>query len=115
MKRHPARSASRAPRRVEARPVDVVRPSDPATPFLSCHSARMQVAARDGRARLDAAHTRFENGELSTERFAGELDPTVYERFAASARQVVLAQVAAWLGMFSFFVPHPPKFRGDRD
>ena len=105
MKRHPVKTGARATRRVEPRAVDVVPAATPAMPFVSFRYARMQITAHDGRAQVKAMHTRFENGALTTERFAGELDPAVYGQLVTSAQRLVLAQATSWLRAFSFFLP----------
>jgi hypothetical protein len=115
MKRPLAKAAARTPRRAKHHPIDVVTRAASASPFLAFRYARMEISARDGRADVNATHTLFENGTLTTERLAGEVDRAVYERIIASAEQAVLAQAASWLRAFSFFLPLPPTSRDDRD
>ncbi len=114
MERPPAKAAPRTPRRVDRESVDVVRPRAHATPFVTFRYARLEIAARDARAHVNAMHTRLENGTLTTERFAGEVDPAFYERLVASVQRLVLAQATSWLRAFSFFLPPSPDSR-DRD
>lgn len=114
MKRSPAKAAPRTPRRVERQSVDVVRPAALGMPFVTFRYARMEIVAREGRAHVNATHTRFEKGTLTTERFAGEVDPAFHERLVASAQRLVLAQATSWLRAFSFFLP-PPSGSRDRD
>jgi hypothetical protein len=104
MKNLPVKSSRRAARRREEAPLEV-EPVRERGPFLTFHYAYTEITASVDRAQVRRRTTRFEDGRLSSEAFEGTLERGAYDALVRDLQRAVLEQQAAFLRMFTPFLP----------
>ena len=64
---------------------------------------------------MKSGNTRLEDGKLSSEAFAGELERSAYEQMVSQAQHHFLGQTAVMTKALSWLPPFSEKHRPDRD
>ena len=113
MTKHSVKLAKRALREVDNDAVEVVEPTS--NPFFSFRYSYTQMSVRGGRTHVTSKRASFEDGKLTSEAFAGELDRNVYDRSVSDAQRYFAGQTARFLQSLSLFLPFSRKQRRDRD
>ena len=115
MSKLPVRRAERALRKFEHDAVEVVEPPSSANPFFSFRYSYTEISASGGKARVKTRRARFEDGQLTSEAFDGELDRSAYEQIVGGAQHQFLAQTALLMKSLSWLLPFSGKHCPDRD
>lgn len=115
MSKLPVRRAERAPRKVVHDAVEEMDPASSANPFFNFRYPYTEISASGGKARVNSRRARFEDGQLSSEAFEGELDRSAYAQMVSEAQQQFLAQTALLMKSLSWLLPFSGKWPPGRD
>lgn len=120
MNKHVVKLSERAPRKIDKDAVEVIRPRSGPTPFgmapfFSFRYSYFEMSATEGRARVKAKRTRFEQGKLTSEAFEGDLARVEYDRLMSRAQRYFLGQAELFLKSLSLLLAFSSTRHPDRD
>src|SRR5450755_4020590 len=109
------RTRARTVRKMESDAVDVLAPTSRSSPFLNFRYSYTEMSVQGGKAHVKSRNARFENGQLTSETFEGELERSAYDQAVSDAQRQFGDQTAQFLKSLSLFLPFFRTHRPDRD